>query len=341
LLASEGNEGVVDFAEVGSSTLQVSKLGLGTMTFGAGEGFAGLRPKVDAALARELVAAAADHGVTVFDSSGHYNDGQAEEFLGQAVKTRRDRVTLSTKNLVLPVAAAGPVRAQIAASVEASLRRLGVDAIDLYQVGVTDLDQPLDEVALGLDDVVRRSLVRHVGVTNLPAWRIERLAARAERDGLAPIIAAQLSYSLLARDIEFEFESLLADRGIGVVAWSPLAGGFLTGKYTRQDPDGGDGRLAHFRLQPIDRERGYDVVDILNEISTTHRVTPAAVALSWAASKPFISTVVFGATTMDGLLANLEAADLGLLAEEAARLDEASKPVKPYPYWLYPMGDDR
>ena len=341
MLAEEGNEILVDFAKVGRSNLQVSKLGLGTMTFGAGEGFAGLRPKVDAALARELVAAAADHGVTVFDSSGHYNDGQAEEFLGQAIKTRRDRVTLSTKNLVLPVAAAGPVRAQIAASVEASLRRLGVDAIDLYQVGVTDLGQPLDEVALGLDNVVRRSLARHVGVTNLPAWRVERLAAGAERDGLAPIVAAQLSYSLLARDIEFEFKPLLADRGIGVVAWSPLAGGFLTGKYTRQDPDGRNGRLAHFRLQPIDRERGYDVVDVLNEISAAHRVAPAAVALAWAASKPFISTVVFGATMIDGLLANMEAADLGLSADETARLDEASSPVKPYPYWLYPVGDDR
>lgn len=328
----------MEYVNVGSSDLVVSKIGLGTMTFGTGEGFAGLRPQVDAALADSMVNTAIDHGVTLFDSSGHYNDGQAEVLLGQAVKSRRDEVVISTKDPVLPVADGGPVRAQVAANVENSVRRLGVEAIDLYQAGVWDLGQPLDDLALALDDVVRRGLVRHAGITNLPAWRLERLAATAAAGGLTPIVAAQLSYSLVGRDIEFEYEPLLADRGIGVLAWSPLAGGFLTGKYTRHDPDGQGGRLAHFRLQPIDRERGFEVIDILRDLAAARGVSVAAIALAWAAGKAFISSVMFGATSMDGLHANLASAEVGLSEEDTARLDAASAGAKPYPYWLYPIG---
>lgn len=328
----------MEYANVGSSDLVVSKIGFGTMTFGTGEGFAGLRPKVDAALADRMINTAIDHGVTLFDSSGHYNDGQAEMLLGRAVKPRRDEVVISTKDPVLPVADAGPVRAQVAAGVENSLRRLGVEVIDIYQVGVWDLGQPLNDLAPALDDVVRRGLVRHAGITNLPAWRLERLAAIAGAAGLTPIVAAQLSYSLMCRDIEFDYEPLLADRGIGVLAWSPLAGGFLTGKYTRHDPEGQDGRLAHFRLQPIDLEKGFGVIDILQDLAAVHGVSVAAVALAWAARKTFISTVMFGATSMDGLLANLAGAEVELSEEDMARLDAASAPTKPYPYWLYPIG---
>ena len=328
----------MEFANLGRSDLVVSKIGLGTMTFGTGEGFAGLRPKVDADLAREMVARAIDRGVNFFDSSGGYNGGQAEAFLGEAIRGRRERVVISTKDPVAPPALGGPARAQIAANVEASLRRLGVEAIDLYQVGLTELDQELEGLALGLDDVVRRGLVRHVGVTNLPAWRLERLAAFVEREGLAPIAAAQMSYSLLGRDIEFEFEPLLADRGIGVVAWSPLAGGFLTGKYTPQDPEGGGGRLSRFRLQPIDRERGHRVVDVLRDVGSERGASPAAVALAWAASKPFVGTATVGATTVGRLEENLAAAELTLSPEETGRLNAASAPPKPYPYWIYPIG---
>lgn len=328
----------MEYANVGRSDLVVSKIGFGTMTFGTGDGFAGLRPKVDAVMADKMINTALDHGVTLFDSSGHYNDGQAETLLGQAIKRRRDEVVISTKDPVLPVADAGPVRTQVAANVENSLRRLGVDVIDIYQAGVWDLGQPLDDLAPALDDVVRRGLVRQAGVTNLPAWRLERLAALASAAGLTPIVAAQLSYSLMCRDIEFEYEPLLADRGIGVLAWSPLAGGFLTGKYTRHDPDGQGGRLAHFRLQPIDRDKGFDVIDVLQDLASARGVAVAAVALAWAARKPFISTVMFGATSMDGLLANLASAEVELSEEDTARLDAASAPAKPYPYWLYPIG---
>jgi aryl-alcohol dehydrogenase-like predicted oxidoreductase len=306
------------------------------MTFGTGEGSAGLRPKVDERLAARLVAAAVEHGVTLFDSAGRYQDGQAESILGRAIAPFRNRVMISTKDPVLPVSEAGPVAAQIEANVAASLARLGVEMIDLYQVGVGRLDQDVEGIAAGLDAVVRRGLVGAVGVTNLPAWLLERVAATAERDGYSPIVAAQMSYSLVERGIEMEYGQLLADRGIGVLAWSPLAGGFLTGKYTRQDPDGGDGRLSTFRLQPIDRDRGFAIVEVLRAIASTRQVTPAAVALAWLAERDIIASAIFGATTLEGLQANLAAAEMTLTAEESRALDEASSTSPPYPYWLYP-----
>lgn len=324
------------YANVGGSTLRVSKLSLGTMTFGTGEGFAGLRPKVDERLAARIVATAVDHGVTLFDSAGSYQQGQAESILGRAIAPYRDRVMISTKDPVLPDSEAGPVAAQIEANVEASLARLGVETIDLYQVGVARLDQSVEGITAGLDAVVRRGLVGAAGVTNLPAWLLERVAATAERDGCSPIVAAQMSYSLVERGIEMEYGRLLADRGIGVLAWSPLAGGFLTGKYTREDPDGGNGRLSTFRLQPIDRERGFAIVDVLRAIASARKVTPAAVALAWLAERDIVASAVFGATSLEGLEANLAAADMTLGAEESSALDEASSTSPPYPYWLYP-----
>lgn len=326
----------MQYGNLGGASLRVSKFGLGTMTFGTGEGFAGLRPKSDETASAKLINVAIDHGINVFDSSGHYNEGQAEIILGRAVRHRRDQVVISTKDPVVSEAEAGPVREQVIRNVEASLRRLAVDAIDIYQVGVMDLAQSLDEIGEGLDDVVRRGLVRHVGVTNVPAWRLERLSAANESRGLTPIVAAQMSYSLLDRQIELEYQPLLMERGIGVLAWSPLAGGFLTGKYTAKHPDGDGGRLAAFRLQPINREQGYDVVAVLSEIAEAYDVTPAAVALSWAASKPFVSSVIFGATSTDRLAANLKAAELQLTPEDLSRLDALSAPPRPYPYWLYP-----
>jgi len=329
----------VQYGNLGSASLRVSKFGLGTMTFGTGEGFAGLRPKTDETASTELISAAIDHGVNVFDSSGHYNDGQAEIILGRAVKRRPEQVVISTKDPVFVNADAGPVREQVIRNVEASLRRLALDTIDIYQVGVmdlADLAQSLDQIGEGLDDVVQRGLVCHVGVTNVPAWGLERLSAASEARGVAPIVAAQMTYSLLDRQIELEYQPLLMERGIGVLAWSPLAGGFLTGKYTAKDPDGDGGRLSAFRLQPINREQGYDVVAALGEIAEANDVTPAAVALSWAASKPFVSSVIFGATSTERLMANLKAAELQLTPEDLSRLDAVSAPPRPYPYWLYP-----
>jgi aryl-alcohol dehydrogenase-like predicted oxidoreductase len=321
------------YTMLGRSELRVSALALGTMTFGAGEGFAGLRPAVDDQLARRMVALAVERGVTLFDSAARYQDGEAEQLLGRALEPYRHRVAVSTKD---PVRAdAGPARAQVVASVEASLRRLGIDVIDLYQVGVARLDQDVEELAEALDDVVRRGLVREVGVTNLPSWQLERVAATAEREAYAPVVAAQMSYSLLERTVEIEYRGLLENRGIGVLAWSPLAGGFLAGKYTRDDPGGHGGRLQTFHLQPLDRERGFVVLDVLREIAAGHAVTPAAVALAWAAAKPFVSSAVFGATTIEGLAANLDAADLDLSPEEVAALDDVSAPPATYPYWLY------
>jgi aryl-alcohol dehydrogenase-like predicted oxidoreductase len=145
-----------------------------------------------------------------------------------------------------------------------------------------------------------------------------------------------MSYSLLERGIEIDYSQLLADRGIGVLAWSPLAGGFLTGKYTRENPDGGGGLLSTFRLQPIDRERGFEIVEVLRAIASSRQVPPAAVALAWVADRDIVSSAVFGATSLEGLEANLAAADLTLTREESRSLDEASSTAPPYPYWLYP-----
>jgi aryl-alcohol dehydrogenase-like predicted oxidoreductase len=321
------------YTTLGQSKLRVSALGLGTMTFGTGEGFGGLRPKVDERLAARMVAMAVERGVTLFDSAARYQHGEAEQVLGRVLTPYRNDTVVSTKDPVLPDA--GPARAQIVASIEGSLRRLGVDTIDLFQVGVARLDQDVEELAEGLDDVVRRGLVREVGVTNLPSWQLERIASRAGQAARAPVVAAQMSYSLLERTVDVEYRALLEDRGIGVVAWSPLAGAFLTGKYTRDDPGGRGGRLQTFHLQPLDHERGFAVLDILHEIAAGHAVSPAAVALAWVTAKPFVTSAVFGATTIEGLEANLQAADLDLTANEASALDDASAPPAAYPYWLY------
>jgi aryl-alcohol dehydrogenase-like predicted oxidoreductase len=321
---------------LGRSGLEVSSLGLGTMTFGRGDGFAGLRPKVDGGLAGRIVAAAVERGVTLFDSAGRYNDGTAEEVLGAAVRPYRAQVSISTKDPVLPATDGGPVIDQIRANVEASLRRLDVEVIDVYQVGVVRLDQPLDGIVDGLAAVVDAGWVRTVGVTNVPSWMLDRLAGSAAGDGRVRLVAAQMSYSLLDRHIEHDYRALLTEHGIGVLAWSPLAGGFLTGKYSRDDPEGAGGRLATIRLQPLDLERGFAVVDVLHEIAAGRQTTPSAVALAWVAAKPFVSSVLFGVTSMEDLASNLAAVDVLLADEEVSALDDASASPKPYPYWLYP-----
>jgi aryl-alcohol dehydrogenase-like predicted oxidoreductase len=278
---------------------------------------------------------AVERGVMTFDSAGRYQDGEAETILGQAIAPYRDRVVISTKDPVLPPGEGGPVGAQIQASVEASLRRLGVDAIDLYQVGVAQLEQGLDGIAEGLDAVVQRGLVRHVGVTNLTAWQLERIAAAAESAGTAPVVAAQMSYSLLERDIEADFAGLLSDRGIGVLAWSPLAGGYLTGKYTAADPRGAGGRLSSFRMQPIDIPAAMEVVEVVRSLAEDRGVAPSVISLAWVAQHDFVSSVLAGVTTAESLSANLDAGDVELSGEEIAALDEVSLPAPRYPHWLY------
>jgi aryl-alcohol dehydrogenase-like predicted oxidoreductase len=323
------------FANVGRSDLRVSKIALGTMTFGSGDGFAGLRPLVDAELAPRLVSMAVERGVTTFDSAGRYQDGEAETILGQAIAPYRDRVVISTKDPVLPPDEGGPVGSQIGANVEASLRRLGVDAIDLYQVGIAQLEQGLDGIAESLDAVVQRGLVRHVGVTNLTAWQLERIAATAETAGTAPVVAAQMSYSLLERDIEDDFAGLLFDRGIGVFAWSPLAGGYLTGKYTAADPGGGGGRLSSFRMQPIDIPAAMEVVEVVRSVADNRGVAPSVISLAWVMRHDFVSSALVGVTTTESLSTNLDAADVELSPEEIAALDDVSLPTPRYPHWLY------
>jgi aryl-alcohol dehydrogenase-like predicted oxidoreductase len=322
-------------ANVGRSDLRVSKLALGTMTFGSGDGFAGLRPMVDADLARRLVSMAVERGVTTFDSAGRYQDGEAETILGKAIAPYRDRAVISTKDPVLPPGEGGPVGAQIGASVEASLRRLGVDVIDLYQVGLAQLEQGLDGIVEGLDAVVQRGLVRYVGVTNLTAWHVERIAATAEAAGTAPVVAAQMSYSLLERDIEADFGGLLSDRGIGVFAWSPLAGGYLTGKYTAADPGGGGGRLSSFRMQPIDIPAAMEVVEVVRSLADDRGVAPSVISLAWVMQHDFVSSTLVGVTTTESLSTNLDAGDVELSREEIAALDDVSMPAPRYPYWLY------
>jgi aryl-alcohol dehydrogenase-like predicted oxidoreductase len=318
---------------LGRSGPLVSSLALGTMTFGSGSGVAGLRPVVDAHLAARMVALAVERGVTLFDSAARYNGGTAETVLGAALRPYRDRVVVSTKDPVFPDA--GPAPAQIRASVEGSLRRLNLEFLHVYHAGASRLDQPIGPIIDGLAAVVEAGLVRHVGVTNVPAWQLDRAAAAAAASDV-PLVSAQMSFSLLDRQLEYEFAPLFAEHGIGVLAWSPLAGGFLSGKYTSEDPAGAGGRLASFRLQPLDIERGYATVDVLREVADAHAVTPAAVALAWVGAHRFVASVLFGATTLDGLLDNLAAGDLVLAAGELAALDAASEAPKPYPYWLYP-----
>jgi aryl-alcohol dehydrogenase-like predicted oxidoreductase len=326
----------MEMRRLGASGLQVSALGFGTMTFGGSDRFSAVGSTgVDEA--RRQIDLCLDAGVTLFDTADVYSQGASEEILGQALEGRRHDAILATKvhgRMGPGPNDVGQSRHHIVRACEASLRRLRTDYIDLYQVHGFDALTPLEETLRALDDLVRAGKVRYIGCSNYSAWHLMKALGVSERLGLERYVSQQVYYSLVARELEYELVPLALDQGIGGIVWSPLSGGFLTGKYRRGQAGPSDARRPR-RGDPgtIDEERGYAIIDVLEEIARERGASIAQAALAWLLRKPGVTSVLVGARREEQLVDNLKAASWTMSAEEVRRLDEVSATPPIYPYW--------
>jgi aryl-alcohol dehydrogenase-like predicted oxidoreductase len=329
----------MQYSRLGGTGLIVSRLAFGSMTFGSDPtGPFASTYKVDQAGANELVARAIDAGVNFFNSADIYANGDSERILGRAIGVKRQQVVIATKvgNRMGPgLVQAGLSRRHICAAADASLTRLGTDYIDVYLVHKTDALTPVEETVDALEDLVRAGKVRYVGFSNWPAWLAAKAVGIQRARGYSQFRGAEMYYSLVGRDLEHEVAPFCADAGIGVMVWSPLAGGFLSGKYTRAKPKGETGdRLGGFEFLPYDRDKGYDLIDLLHTIGKQRGASPAQVALAWLLTRPVVASILVGASNRKQLDENLAAAAVQLASEDLAALDAATKPVAIYPHWF-------
>jgi aryl-alcohol dehydrogenase-like predicted oxidoreductase len=330
---------------LGNTGYFVSEICLGTMTFG-GKGFFEQVGKVDQKTATALVARALEAGVNFFDTADVYWLGLSEQYLGQALKdvgVKRSDVVIATKvygRMSESPNDAGLSRGHIMDAVEQSLERLQTDHIDLYQVHAQDLLTPVEEVMAALNDLVRRGLVRYAGCSNWQAWCIMKAQGIADKHHWARFESLQAYYSIAGRDLERDVKPMLEDQKMGLMVWSPLAGGILSGKFARdaQGPEGA--RRSKFDFPPINKELAFGLVDAMREIGKPYGASPARVALAWVLSRPFVTSVITGVKTLEQLNDNLAAADLRLTEQELARLDELSALEPEYPGWMVERQND-
>ena len=331
---------------LGNSGVRVSELCFGVMTFG-GKGFWKNIGEVEQKEADELVNIAIEGGINFFDTADVYSEGRSEEILGKALGNKRNSIVLATK--VRGRTGAGPndvglSRKHIVDSCDASLKRLGTDYIDLYQVHSFDPQTPLEETLRALDDLVRTGKVRYIGASNFTGWQLMKALAISEAQNLERFVTLQAFYSLIARDLENELVPLSLDQKLGILPWSPLGGGFLTGKYRRGKPRPQGARRSDLTNQflQFDEEKGLDIVDELEKIARGHKATITQAALNYLLRKPGVTSVIIGAKNNEQLKDNLLAASWEMTADDVARLDELSKPPRAYPYWMLErMSQDR
>ena len=326
----------MEYRRLGHSGLYVSALTLGTMTFGGQGGFSKVG-STDIAGAKRQVDMCLDAGVNLFDTANIYSDGESEEILGKAISGRRDDLLLATKvRMTMDDGPndAGLSRHHIIRQCEESLRRLGTDYIDLYQVHEWDGLTPLEETLEALDTLVKSGKVRYVGSSNYSGWQLMKALGISDALGLQRFVSQQIHYTLQAREAEYELVPLAIDQECSILVWSPLAGGLLSGKYCR-DKDAEEGRHVEGWDEPPvrDSDKLYDTVDVLVEIAGGRGVSAAQVALSWLIDRPGVASIIVGARTDEQLDDNLAAADLKLSEEERGRLDEVSAPPLIYPHW--------
>jgi aryl-alcohol dehydrogenase-like predicted oxidoreductase len=330
------------YNQLGNTGLYVSEICLGTMTFG-GEagGFWRVigelpQPEVDEIVGRSLAA-----GVNFVDTADVYSFGLSEQRLGQALKnlgTKRSDVVIATKvysEMGPQPNNRGASRGHIMDSVKGSLERLQVDHIDLYQIHAHDAVTPIDETLRALDDLVSQGLVRYVGVSNWSAWRIAKALGRSELKGYARFDTLQAYYSIAGRDLERELVPMLREEKLGLLVWSPLAGGLLSGKFGPGAPNPEDARRASFDFPPVDKERAFACVAAMREVGDARGVSVARVALAYVLAKPFVTSVIIGAKNTLQLDDNLAATSLTLTADELARLDAVSALPSEYPGWMF------
>ena len=317
---------------LGKSGLKVSELALGTWTFGTNESFK-ILGEVNQKEADTLISMALDSGIYLFDTADGYSEGQSEEILGKALGKRRKDVVLATKvraRMSPNPNDVGLSRHHILQGCDASLKRLGTEYIDLYQVHSFDFNTPLEESLRALDDLVRQGKVRYIGCSNFAGWQLMKALDISKELHLEKFVSLQALYSLLARDLEYELVPLCLDQGLGILTWGPLAGGALSGKYRRGKPRPTGARLSDdFGL---DENKTYDIVDELDLIAQTHNTTITQTALNYLLRKPGITALVIGVRTPEQLADNLKTTDWEMRPEEVVRLDKVSKPVPIYPY---------
>lgn len=317
------------YSKLGRTGLVVSRLCLGTMTFGSGAGNVAIA-RTREADAAAIVGRALDAGVNFFDTADVYAGGESEEMLGRALGSRRDEVVIATKagwRSGKPLNQSGLSARHLLWSVEQSLRRLGTDHVDIYIAHRDDAHTPLEETLQALDTIVRHGKARYLGVSNWAPWKVAAALELQRANGWAPFTHIQSMYSLLGRDVEHQVLPVAAHYGLGFTAWSPLAGGFLSGKYTRENLSDPANRLSGFDAIPFDKEHGFRLVERMRGVAGAHGATVAQVALAWVLSKRQVSSVLIGASKLSQLDDNLGAAGLALTPKDVKQLDEATAPV--------------
>jgi len=331
------------YRELADTGVFVSELCLGAMTFGGQGQLWKTIGGLEQSAVDSLVDCALDAGINFIDTANVYSLGESEVMTGKALKGRRQDIILATK--VRGRMGDGPnqvglSRQHIMQQVEASLQRLGTDYIDLYQIHRADPLTNIEDTLRALDDLVRQGKVRYIGCSNLPAWQLMKALAVSDQQGLEKFRCTQSYYSLVGRELERDTIPLIEDQGLGLLVWSPLAGGFLSGKFTRDSQDD-SGRRANFDFPPLDKGQGYDVVDKLLQIANTRGTSAAQVALAWLLANKAVTSVIIGARKMDQLKDNLKAVEVELTAEEIHSLNEVSEIPLAYPAWMEVLGSDR
>lgn len=335
----------MEYRTLGSSGLRISRLSLGAMTFGAGTGIWGEIAGLDRAQATRLVALAAERGINLIDTADAYSQGQSEAVVGQVLADLgldESRMLVATKVRLRTGAGHNDVglgRSHIMRSVETSLRRIGRDHIDLFQLHDRDALVPLEETLRALDDLVTQGKVRHIGVCNFSAGDLERAQGIITRTHRARVVSNQVHYALTSRDVEHEIAAVGRANDVALLVWSPLAGGYLSGKYTTGSGSGETGRRAMLNFPPIDPVKADPIVLELREIATQLDATPAQVALAWVLGRSEATSVIIGARTEAHLEDNLNAQEVVLSGTQRDRLDRVSQPEVPYPHWMQQFHD--
>jgi aryl-alcohol dehydrogenase-like predicted oxidoreductase len=338
----------MEYATLGNTGLLVSRLCFGTMTFGDGTGPFKVIGAVGQAGADDLVKASMDAGINFFDTADVYSEGQSEKILGQSLKN----LNIARKDVVIATKVygrVGPGRNDVGASrghildaVEASLRRLQTDHIDLYQIHGNDAVTPVEETLRALDTLVQQGKVRYLGCSNWQAWKIAKALGISELRNLTRFETLQAYYSIAGRDLEREIVPLLESERVGLLVWSPLAGGLLSGKFSRTNQKPADSRRTDFDFPVVDKERTWKILDVMAPIAKAHGCSPARLALAWLLAKPVVTSVIIGAKRLDQLRDNLAAVELTLSQDELRQLDEVSALAPEYPGWMLPFqGADR
>ena len=328
---------------LGHTGLLVSELCLGTMTFSSAEGMWKSIAGVEQNLADQMLKESVDAGINFIDTADVYTNGESEKVLAQAIANlgiARKDVVIATK----VYGRTGPGRNDVGASrghimdaVEASLRRLRTDYIDLYQIHGSDSITPIEETLRALDTLVGHGKVRYIGCSNWHAWQIMKALGISEAKNLAKFDTLQAYYSIAGRDLEREIVPLLQDQRLGLLVWSPLAGGLLSGKFSRENQKPENSRRSAFDFPIVDKERTWRIIDVLRPIAEAHQTSVAGVALAWILAKPFVTSVIIGAKRVDQLEQNLAATELKLTADEIKQLDEVSVLPPEYPGWMVPF----